>query len=354
MELHIVTNDRKFIVDRFSKKSPNVVVDSPLYMTNDDSSITIGKYGNVTWEQEYTSYIYEVTNRLNNFLIEKTSKWLWSINNLKTHNGEFALLPGRLFTLVHNNNNSITLAKPYLKNIRSLKDQYEILHRFIMCIYHYLNNLYRRLMNPEEPYGIVQRYLSAQACWNLNMFSTSFIVDTFATVDSVNIILGYTNTSCDLVDVHFDVNITAEGNGLGLLGVYLDSTSVEYDPNSYSIQRNFVSADGKEYTFTDITNPNDCKWQFGGKWSKAIISQDFHNVDKQIKCTYIITRNPYVIGYVRYSEESRCVFNVHVKATAKLSSNPASVLSVREYEFNVSCASLIHGYDPEYEIEETT
>lgn len=352
MKFIINTRKEHYIADRFGRQSPCIKVAEPLvlYSTN-NTSIIIMKKGATTWEQEYNGCITDATSLLNTCFATASSMWVWTINGIKTYNGAFAIIPGRLFSISTSSPSSLTISKPYLTCILSLQEQYKIMHRFIMCIYHYLNNLHRRLMNPEAPYGIVQRYLSAQACWNLNMFSTNFIADSFAAVDSVNIILGYTNSSCDLVDVHFSVNITADGNGLGLLGIYLDSTSTLYDPNSHSIQRNFITTDGIDHGFADITNPNDCIWERGGKWTEAKISQDFHNIDKQIKCTYIITRNPYVTGYIRYSKESLCTFNIIITATTTRPGEHV-VLNERSYEFNVSCASLIQGRNPEYIIEE--
>lgn len=345
MQLTINTASGNLLVTRFSKKSLSLKAEYPLTVVNKDI-VTVGKQGVTTWEDSYNDCIENAEDKINKVLSINSKHWLWSINNISSNTKEFTILPGRLFCLNKLNPHTLTLSKPYLNSILSISDQFKIMHKFVMCIFHYLSNLYRRLMNTEKPYGIVQRYLGAQACWNLNMFNINFIANTFATSDSINIVLGYINKSCDLVDVNFAVNITADGDGLGLLGIYLDSASANYDPTSHTILRNFITTDGTDYGMSDITNPNDCKWQFGGTWSKAVISQEFSKVEKQVKCTYIITRNPYVLGDLRYNKNKRCTFHVTIKATAQFENS--SNIDSREYQFDVQCATLERGYSTEY------
>jgi hypothetical protein len=345
MQLNIHTAQGVLKAGRFSGNTPCLKTEDPITLTNTDNTITIGKQGITTWEQEYEECILSAENRLSAWYDKYAKHWLWSINNIKTTTGEITILPGRLFYINNTIPHTVSISKPHLDNILSLVDQYKILHRFIMCIYHYLNNLHRRLMNPEAPYGIVQRYLSAQACWNLSMFNVNFIVDAFANVDSVNIILGYVNKSCDPVTVDFEVQINASGSGLGLLGVYLDEASSNYDPNEHTIRRNLISSSGKDLGLADITNPNDCQWSWSSSWSKAIINQRFTNVERQAKCVYTITRNLFTTGYIRYSKDAQCSFDITVLATASTGDS-------RIYNFKVSCAALVQGRDVEYKTKE--
>lgn len=335
------------VMGRFSD-APTICTEKPLHLDIVDDVLVLSKDGSDSWEQQYNECVLNCVNRLTNWFDFNRHEWLWSINKVYTTDGNFALLPGRFYDITYNPEepSNLTIGKRILGFMYDLKSQYIIMHRFVMCIHHYLKNLRRRLLNSEPPYGIVQRYLGAQACWNLNMFSTNFIVDAFATVDSVNIILGYVNKTCKKVNVKFEVDITAQGKGLGLLGIYLDSASTTYDPSLHSIKRNFVTEDGESDSYADITNPNDCRWQFGGSWSNAKILQEFKDVDKNVKCTYLITKNPYVTGYVRYSDSARCTFHIGVKATATFVGS--NYQDVRLYDFDVSCAALEQGYNPEY------
>lgn len=336
MQLYINDGTNSLKCSRFGN-SPTIISEEPLKIETDNTTITINKIDSSTWEQSYTQLVNTCANRLQQWFMKYRSNYIWTINTIAPCDGAFTLLPGRYYKFTFNHH-GISLGKVVIDNSLSREEVYDIISRFIMCIYHFLNNLNRRLLNPEPPYGILHRYMSAQACYNLIIFNTNFVVNAFASMDAVVIVLGYINKVCEPLSVKFSVDINAEGK-TGLLGIYLDTASATVDPNSYRITRNFVSAEGKDFGETDITNPNDCTWQFGGQWTHGTIQQTF-NLGKSAKSTYLITKNPYVNRYTRYSDSGRCVFNITVNAQVTQGNK---VIDSRKFNFTCDCAELVAG-----------
>lgn len=356
MKFTINTGNNKYIVDRFNKYAINTnAKDSDLTISVRNNSIILENILGASWLDIYNRLINKCESRLSAWYADNSNSFVRSISGVTVNDGHFLIVPGRLISANYGDSNEVLLGRIGVQDKKSPDAILLDLFRCQLCLYHFLNSLVHRHLNPEPPYGTLLRYLSAQAYWNLCVCSRAPSVKCISTFDKVIIVLDYQAQRCVDAIVEFEIDITVEqGDNLGLLGVYIDEISKDIAPYSYTIYRDFVTASGIHYELTDITNPADCIWQKDGTWTRAKIKQTFgtpgdaENPGKGVrnaKSVFVIGRNPYATGTFKRNSELDCVF----KITSKVKLNDEEF----NYETTCSCASLIDGFENPEITEET-
>ena len=249
---NIVNKDNNYIKSLYDKYNRSVTISAAVFRTLSSVISSTKKF-----------IIDTITNKYNKY----KRIYVMAIGGVRCRFNTFYLFAEGALKLSKTGTNQLSLARTHaskfaltklfeLQNQYIIKLEYYKIYALQVCLYQYICNLLYKLLQKEEPYGLVRNYIGTQTKYNLTAFKKSFDHLVIGTPNAIYIRPYFKNSSCAPVQLSVTITIKGMPKNPQYYGIYLHQadryTTISEDKvSTYQIYKQNKN----------ITDPNNCDWR---------------------------------------------------------------------------------------------